>query len=251
MPVVLKNKQIELHIDLPNEIYTASRFDYTGKIVKLKYQDLSLTGSESLDKTKDTTLGKGFYNEFGIDKPFNFSETAKGDWFHKIGVGLLHKDEDAYLFHKTYSKKALKFKVDFTETQISIACTSPLINGYAYKLIKKIEIFDDGFIINYYLENIGDKDIVSNEYVHNFLAINNDAIGTNYILKFPFKLKPKLFDESLNSENKVLLKDQEVGFIATPKKDYFFSNLSGNEWVKAEWELINTKHNIRLYIESK
>ena len=41
--------------------------------------------------------------------------------------------------------------------------------------------------VKYYLENTGEKDIITDEYTHNFIAINKDLIGTNYLIKFPFQ----------------------------------------------------------------
>ncbi len=244
MPIILKNSQLELHLDLPDENYKATRFDYTGKIVKLVYQNIILSGSESRDIKKDTFLGKGLYNEFDIDQPFNFRNTAIGDWFHKIGIGLLQKTEDSYFFHKSYQKKPLSFIVNSTERKICLESISPILNGYAYKLKKEIVLLDSGFCINYHLENTGDREIVSTEYVHNFLAFNNELIGSNYVLKFPFEIKPELFNETLNPENKVTIEKHHIRFNGTPNTDFFFSNLSGNQYVKAQWELINTKHNI-------
>jgi hypothetical protein len=244
VPIILKNEQIELQIDLPHENYVGTRFDYTGKINSLKYNNIQISGSESLDIKQDNFLGKGFYNEFGIDKPFNFEDTLKNECFHKIGVGTLKKTEDAYYFHKVYEKQPIDFKIDKTDISLITECTSTNLNGHAYKLTKKVTILENEFSINYLLENIGKKDIITTEYVHNFLAINNDAIGPNYILKFPFELKTELFNEILNSEKKVVFEKANITFIETPNKDYFFSNMSGDKEVKAQWELLNIKHQI-------
>ena len=244
MSITLKNDQIELQMDLPNENYVGTRFDYTGKITSLKYNNIQISGLESLDSKQDNFLGKGFYNEFGIDKPFNFENTLKNEWFHKIGVGSLKKTEDAYYFHKVYEKQPIDFKIDKTDISLITECTSTNLNGHAYKLTKKVTILENEFSINYLLENIGKKDIITTEYVHNFLAINNDAIGPNYILKFPFELKTELFNEILNSEKKVVFEKANITFIETPNKDYFFSNISGDKEVKAQWELLNIKHQI-------
>ena len=42
MAHILKNKNLEIHIDLPGENYNLSRFDWTGKIVKVKFQNIYL-----------------------------------------------------------------------------------------------------------------------------------------------------------------------------------------------------------------
>ena len=244
MPVILKNSQIELLVDLPKENYKGPRFDYSGKIVNLKYQEISLSGSETGKVEVNQNTGKGFYNEFGIDLPLNFDKTPVGGWFHKIGVGLLKKQNTPYYFKNTYDVTPLTFKVDYSSNNIVMECTSPMLMGYAYKLKKEIVLIESGFKINYSLKNIGEHEIITNEYVHNFLIFNKQFIGTDYQLNFPFKIKPHLFIETVNPENKVEIGNNTISFNAAPSRDFFFSNLSGNEFVKAQWEVINKKQNI-------
>jgi hypothetical protein len=118
--------------------------------------------------------------------------------------------------------------------------------GFAYKLKKEIVLIDSGFKINYTLENIGKQKIITNEYVHNFLNFNNQSVGTDYQLIFPFKIMPHLFIETLNPEKKVIISNNTIGFNASPSRDFFFSNISGNKFVKAQWNLINRNQNISI-----
>ena len=100
------------------------------------------------------------------------------------------------------------------------------------------------FIINYNLKNTGEKNIITDEYVHNFTSINNDLIGHNYELKFPFQLKPKLFDENINPEHKVKIKNHHISFNGSHNKPFFFSNLSSNNKIEGSWKLINHANKI-------
>ncbi len=63
-------------------------------------------------------------------------------------------------------------------------------------------------------------------------------------MNFPFELKPELFDETVNSELAVAFGKNKIKFNSTPKEQFFFSNLSGGERVRAVWELINLKSKI-------
>ena len=76
------------------------------------------------------------------------------------------------------------------------------------------------------------------------MAINKASIGQNYELSFPFQLKPALFEETVNTEQKVAIGDQKIKFEDTPKEPFFFSNLSGGNQVHAEWKLTDLKTNI-------
>lgn len=246
MPHILKNKNLEVQIDLPDENYNLSRFDWTGKIVKVNFKDIPVSTVENIDHINEHHFGKGFYNEFDIDTALGFDETEIGDWFHKIGIGLLKKDDETYLFNKAYQIKPAKFKIETKLNCIVITCKSQYANGYSYILEKEILLNEYNFIIKYNLQNTGIKNISTSEYVHNFIAINEDLIGSNYTLKFPFNLKPERFIETVNTEQKVRLGQKEINFNDVPNEQFFFSNLSGNEEIKSEWELTNLKSSIKI-----
>tara|TARA_R110001583_G_scaffold50403_3_gene157351 strand:+ start:21429 stop:22364 length:936 start_codon:yes stop_codon:yes gene_type:complete len=244
MTHVLKNKNLEVHIDLPLESYQLSRFDWTGKITAVKFKGVYVSGSERLDCEDENKFGKGFYNEFGIETPIGFDECEEGEWFPKIGVGLLKKEGEQYSFSKAYETQPADFKVKIESKKVIIECQSQSTNGYSYALKKEIELLEDSFVIRYKLHNTGVKTIATNEYTHNFLAINKELISNDYILKFPFQIKPELFGATVNPEEKVEVGQYEIRFNSTPEEQFFFSNLSGGECVDASWELINTKSKV-------
>ena len=244
MAHILKNNHLELHIDAPTENYSCTRFDWTGKISQLKFQNIPLTTIENTDLINTACFGKGFYNEFGIETPLGFHETAIGGWFHKIGIGLLKKENEQYLFHKKYAVKPAKFSVSTEANAVIIHCTSEAFNGYSYKLTKEIKLYSSSFTVKYTLHNTGEKEIVTDEYVHNFMATDNALKGKEYALEFPFKLEPPLFDETVNTEQKVAIGSNRITFKETPKEQFFFSNLSGGKLENAAWTLLNSNTKI-------
>ena len=244
MTHILKKKNLEIQIDFPLKNYNFSRFDWTGKIVDVKFKNISFASIEDPQCQNENYFGKGFYNEFGIDTALGFEETKIGGWFHKIGVGLLKKEDSNYAFNKQYEIRPAKFQTKTSATSVLIKCVSAAINGYSYELHKEIGVQETSFTIKYNLKNTGDKIINTNEYVHNFVSINNDLVGENYYLNFPFELKPELFDETVNSEMAVAIGSNSIEFKNIPNEQFFFSNLSGGEMVSASWELINLNSKI-------
>ena len=244
MAHILKSNSLKVAIDLPLENYKGSRFDWSGKISSIRFKDLPLTTIEDAGSKDVNFLGKGLYNEFGITNPVGYNETPKGGWFHKIGVGLLKKEHKQYLFHRKHVIRPAHFDITYEDRKIIIICKSELVNGYSYILKKEISISENSFTINYFLHNTGEKKIITDEYVHNFMAINNALIGEDYTLKFPFPINSSLFDETVNSENKVEIGLDNVTFNKTPKKQFFFSNLTGGKELQAEWILTNLKANV-------
>ena len=244
MTHIIKNNTLEVAIDTPLENYKGSRFYWSGKISSIKFENLPLTTIEDTSSKDVNFLGKGLYNEFGITSPVGYNETPMGGWFHKIGIGLLKKEHKDYLFHRNHLIKPARFDIAYEDQKIIIICKSELVNGYSYILKKEISIFENSFTINYFLHNTGEKKIITDEYVHNFMAINNALIGKDYTLKFPFQIDSTLFDETVNSENKVEIGSDTVTFHEAPKKQFFFSNLTGGKDLEAGWTLINLKANL-------
>lgn len=241
---ILKNENLEIQIDPPLVNYNFSRFDWTGKIIAVKYKDIPVSGIEKMNSSNDNRTGKGFYNEFGIDTPVAFDEAKEGEFFHKIGIGLLKKEGTHYVFSNKYEIEPAIFKVTSDSNIFKIECKSQYINGYSYILNKEIELLESSFVIRYHLQNTGEKTIKTDEYSHNFIAINKELIGNDYILKFPFHINPELFSAIVNPEGKVEINQKEISFNSTPQEQFFFSNLSGGKNVMANWELINTKSKI-------
>lgn len=244
MPHVLKNKDLEIHIDLPEENYNFSRFDWTGKISKVVFKDIPVSTIERTDNVDEHLFGKAFYNEFGIDSALGFEDVEVGEWFHKIGVGLLKKHSETYSFFEKHDIQPAEFKINADSEHLVITCKSNDVAGYSYVLKKTITINEGGFKIDYTLQNNGKKDIITDEYVHNFTAINNELMGTDYILKFPFQLKPRSFNDYVDPEQKIEIKKDSIKFNGSPREQFFFSNLSGNKNVSALWELVNLKNKI-------
>ena len=46
MAFILKNDNLEIQIDAPNENYNFSRFDWTGKIASVKFKNIPISGLE-------------------------------------------------------------------------------------------------------------------------------------------------------------------------------------------------------------
>lgn len=246
MSITLKNERIELHFDLPQEHYQGSRFDWTGKIQHVLFEGIPLSVTEKNDPDVNEHLyGKGFYNEFGIDTALGFEEAGIGDWFHKIGIGLLRKNESDYFFHKDFEIKPAAFSVSSFHNRIEISCISELVNGYAYQLSKTIELLEDGFLISYQLTNTGEKEIVTDEYIHNFLALHSEPTSVNHRLKFPFPVSIEIRSGNLHPEYAEPGQDY-LHLHKSPEKEFFYNHLSKAEKVHGNWELTDHNKNIGL-----
>ncbi len=202
--------------------------------------------SENLDKNLINSGGRGFYNEFGIESAIGFESSKPGESFHKIGVGLLKKDNDPYIFLKKYDFQPAKIETEFFSEKVIFTISSEEINGYAYKLCKSVILDNASFYIEYVLENTGTKAFSTSEYVHNFVSMNNEKIDSAYILKFPFRIEPSGFNESVNPMQKVSFIKNAVNWKSEVEEPFFFSPLNAEESDRCSWELVHENEKIGL-----
>ena len=78
------------------------RFDHFGCVKQIKYGN-----REFLSEEKTPILyqnkGVGICSEFSASSPIGFDEAGQGDWFVKIGCGIMKKSGTKYSFNKQYS----------------------------------------------------------------------------------------------------------------------------------------------------
>ncbi len=234
---LLQNKLLTVQVALPATEYLGTRYDWTGMLTRVTYKGHLMTSAERPSLSAKDGIGQGFCNEFGIKAPVGYDEIQAGEWFHKIGIGLLQRDKGPYNFLRNYPVRSAKFTTELDLEKVHISCEGPLENGYAYKLDKTFHLLEDGFEILYQLKNTGTKSIITNEYNHNFIAINGSTTGSNYQIKFPFQLDESVLDERINPEALVQFGADQIGFSGAPEKDFFFSDLSGGKVQTAHWEL--------------
>ncbi|MEM6264155.1 MAG: hypothetical protein AAGI38_16690 [Bacteroidota bacterium] len=237
MPHILRNKDLEVHIELPNEGYIGTRFDWTGKVTQVLYKGNSICGQEILFSPKAQQLGKGLYNEFGIEAPIGFEECEIGDWCHKIGVGLIKKESELYDIHRYYEVQPCEFRVHINAEGVRLICQSASYNGYAYRLEKHISLSSNNLVVKYRLINQGEKAIQTTEYSHNFICINSAKMDQEYVLRFPFDIQPEKFEEYINPGKAVKIEAQHLTFHQTPEEAFFIRNMAGTQPVIAHWQL--------------
>ncbi len=248
MPLILENKALKLEIQKPGEKYRGSRFDWSGQIVQISSgRGITFCCTESTDPSTFDALGRGLYNEFGIDSPVGYDETPVGAYFHKIGTGLVLRDSSGpYDFYKPVAVQALDYRVEASALSVRFETEAPEGGGYAYRLVKIITLCDNTFSIWYELTNTGTKKIETNEYVHNFLSIGERAINRDYELSFPHRLDQKKFGETVNPERLVLIGENSISWKAPLREQFFFSHLEAGSNDRASWKLTNRKEGLSI-----
>ncbi len=237
--IVLSNERLSVEISYPGEKYNGSRFDWCGLITQVTLDGKhTFCVKESLEPGKGSG-GCGLCGEFGIREPVGFDETPVGEYFPKIGVGLLKRpDTEPYDFFRKYEVKPVDFNVISDNTSADLSAVMPVHNGYGYIYKKSISLSQNKLKITYILENTGEKKISTTEYCHNFIGIDNNSIGSNYSLKLPCDIHP----EGVSGE--IIVKDKEISWPDSFSGEFYSQfkdfDCSGN----STWELYDSKSGV-------
>ncbi|TLX74943.1 hypothetical protein E9993_11155 [Labilibacter sediminis] len=236
--IELVKGNIKLDLEKPAEGYQGVRFDWTGKAVQLWWGDISFVTTENF-KSNSLNEGRGFFNEFGITDPVGYNDCKVGDYFPKIGVGLLKKESNKpYDFFHNYINKPFEFSEVRGKDSVVFHCLNKDFDS-AFFLEKKFTITEDGFTIDYLLENVGNKVIETTEYTHNFLSLGARKVSPNTKLIFKGEIKEKQFDKGLKANATCMDDSHTIAWHQIPESDFFFEDIAIPQSKKINWTLID------------
>lgn len=252
MAIKLKKGNLVLKIEKAGEKYRGSRFDWNGLVSSVKFQGIQVLGQEKpLFQRNARIFGRGLHNEFGIIRPLGYDECQSGQWFPKIGTGWLKRDDKPYSFFTQYPVEPVTTTFEKTDdSRVVFTSNSGVRNGWGWHYTKEIEVKENSFVIRYSLENIGSKVLETDEYVHNFLCINNQKIDSSYVLEFPFPLDTSRCKEVVDPEDLLSVSGNSVQLTKIASKQYYLGGLSEGvtekEGLAAQWTLTERKTGISI-----
>ena len=228
--VEISNGLIKARILLPDAqhgYYRGTRFDWDGVVESLAYKGHGFFGKWFADydpTAHDAIMGP--VEEFRGDAgELGYNEAKPGEYFLKIGVGLLRKIDDAkYQFYRTYPIVSTGKRIVTPGTD-RVAFQQELSNGegYAYVYNKTLRLVHGKpeLMIEHSLSNVGKRVIDTNVYNHDFYMIDYQPAGPAYRVMFAFtplakenlKGLAEIRGRELTYERELAPKDESV---ATP-----------------------------------
>ena len=231
----ISNGIVVANLYLPDKddgFYRSTRFDWSGVIYKLEYKGHDYFGQwfDDYDPEKHDAIC-GPVDEFGV---VGYEGTKVGNSFLKIGVGMLKKHVEEPYNSFTYYNIENSGKRSYHKTRNTIEFKHMLTDssGYAYEYTKTIKLTDGKpeLVVSHYLKNTGILKIETTVYNHNFFMIDQQKIGPEMIIRFPFKL----IGDGLGIGEFAELEGNEIKFLKPLEKadKVFVRNLKGfNETV--------------------
>lgn len=232
----ISNSRLEVDIAKLGAIYKGTRFDRGGFITQVTLDKKHTFCVPEARKTGEGTGGIGICNEFGILNTPGYDEAILGEKFLKIGVGLLTKpNTEKYQFYRLYETSTFNTEISIEKDSARFATYPVECNGYAVKYEKYIYLKENRLIIKYTLGNVGSKPIITNEYSHNFIGIDNKLVGPEYVLRFPYNIKVKV------EENTELINitENSISWKYTPESAFYYLVEGFGDTSGHYWELVN------------
>lgn len=212
----LNNGVLKVRFYLPDArkgFYRGTRFDWSGVIGSLEYKGHQYYGPwftktdpkvvDFIYQGADIIAGPcsavtGPVEEFSTgDKALGFDEAKPGGTFIKIGVGVLRKPRDGAEYNRfrlydiadtgIWKTRTTKHSIEFTQDLADPA------SGYGYRYRKTIRLTpgQPEMVMDHTLTNTGKRSITTSVYDHNFLVLDKQPSGPNFVVKMPFALKAK------------------------------------------------------------
>ncbi len=245
-PIILRSDRLTVEIAQPGSVYHGTRFDWTAFITQVTLDGThTFCVPESLESGQGSG-GVGLCNEFGIEEVIGYDEAQPGDLFPKPGIGLLARpDDQPYNFFRPYEIVApFPIHVTADATQATFTVEPLDCRGYAVRLTKTVTVEGAGLTIAYALENVGEKPVATTEYVHNFMGIDEHAIGPDYRLRMPYTIEFAApegpFVERMAQMMAILdVQGGEIRCKATPQHPFYCRPLGFAKTDAAQWELVH------------
>jgi hypothetical protein len=209
----ITNGTIEATLYLPDAkrgYYVGTRFDWSGVIASLKYQkhdyygpwfdkadppvhDFVYRGGEIVAGACSTISGP--VEEFNNNEAaLGYEEARPGGTFIKIGIGVLRKPDaqpyDRYRLYEIVDPGKWEVHTERDTTEF-IQTLDDASSGYGYVYRKTVRLIGSQpqMVLEHSLKNTGRRPIQTEVYNHNFLVLDKQAPGPDFVITFPFEIK--------------------------------------------------------------
>ena len=223
----ISNGVIDAKLYLPdpeNGYYRASRFDWSGVIAALSYNEHNYFGPwrPHDPMVHDAITGPAEYFE-----PLGYNDAKPGETFVKIGVGKVRKpDNEPYSFSRQYEiVDHGQWEINTDKHQVEfIHRLTDEDYPYVYKKTVRLEDGTARLQLIHEFQNLGTNTIEVDTYNHNFFVMDNRQIGPEYSVEVPFQLtgSPGAGDYAVIENNRFVFKKE-----VSDGGSSFFSGITG------------------------
>ena len=188
--IILQSGLMKAEILTPwSNDYTLTRFAHTGFVSGLWMGDVCFTQAERAQAHQISTGGVGLCSEYKC--PAIEMDSAVGEEYLKVGVGVLRRTEKPWRIVDEQRVQGLPASLSACEDAAVFECLSPMVNGYAYREKRTLQLKEGVLRQEIEMENTGEKALDISEYCHNFVSLGGIPTDETHRLElFGAQLQP-------------------------------------------------------------
>ena len=202
---LLENDRLRIKVsNCPTAGYNSSRFDWTGFITDILFDDeIQYASVESEHPADAMANGAGLCNEFRV--PDYAAAAPAGTKFLKPGIGLLTQRDDGqeWKFDHRYQITPFAITRQSGKDWIQYQVEGTEWNGIRLNEYKLLRLIDNNIVETITLDNLGSAPFRCVDYNHNFLTINHEPFGPDYQIEVPC-YSEEILRQSITMGNLVL-----------------------------------------------
>lgn len=167
-----------------SEAYGRTRFNWNCFLNRITL-DGSIEFAEPEQRRPDrkTSYGAGLCSEY--QHPAAFEAARVGEEYPRLGNGYLMKTEKPYHFMVNEPCRPFPTIWEVQPDSVSFITDAALCQGFAWREEKSVKVDANRIIIATRLTNCGKRDIVAQEYNHNFMSLNREPVSPDYAISVP------------------------------------------------------------------
>ena len=187
MSIIIRSENLEVSILPPQPKPASERFDSSCFVDKV-----ILNGKHSFCVPEQKLPDRKTCNGAGLCAEFKWCELAcevkAGEFFPKIGVGLLRQTEDNRIYNiwNNYEVVPFELKAEASSDRVRFIQEPKECLGVAARIYREAIVWKNTLSLYTTIENTGVRALDLSEYHHNFVAIDDIPVGPGYRLKVPF-----------------------------------------------------------------
>ncbi len=130
----------------------------------------------------------------------------------------------------------------YGDGKVSFLQESEVLNGWGWRLHKSFTLDGTDLNIDYALENCGEKPLATEQYNHNFLAVDGKNIGPDYQIKTSFPFNFELIDGGIQVD------DEYLTLTEIPLTYFYALQSDCADLQNVDWQLIHqpSGHGLRV-----
>jgi len=183
--ITIRSNRLEAKVVKPGSpLYGGTRFNWNCFVDSILLDgEYQFAEPEQRFPDRVTSRGKGLCSEY--QQRYVHDETPVGEKWPRMGCGYIIREEKPYQFMRFYPVEPFQTTWDASENAVRFTTEAALCQGYAYREEKTVSVSGNQIIIETTLYNQGEKQIVAQEYNHNFLSLNGAPVNEKYRLLLP------------------------------------------------------------------